>query len=304
MQKFDRRELLGGTLAGAVAAGLHTAAAAENVPVAEQPGQLTSGQQPVRVIDANVSLFQWPFRRLPLSATAALLNKLRARGVHQAWAGSFEGLLHRDVAGVNSRLAAECQEYGGNILVPFGTVNPALPDWEEDLRRCDEEHHMPGVRLHPNYHGYSLRAPEFERLLRIATERQLVVQLATAMEDKRTQHPLLHLDDVDLAPLVDVIRRVPDAKLVILNHKATGAAFTSLVKTPGVYFDVSRVNATDGVARVMRTLPADRAVFGTHAPFLIYESAMIKVYESNLTVAETSAVLRRNAEALISQTEA
>jgi hypothetical protein len=54
----------------------------------------------------------------------------------------------------------------------------------------------------------------------------------------------------------------------------------------------------------MRTLPADRAVFGTHAPFLIYESAMIKVYESNLTVAETSAVLRRNAEALISQTEA
>jgi predicted TIM-barrel fold metal-dependent hydrolase len=304
MQKFDRRELLGGTLAGAFAAGLYTTVTAEDALPQQHQGPLARGQPPPRVIDTNVSLFQWPFRRLPLSETDALLKKLRARGISRAWAGSFEGLLHRDVAGVNARLAAECREYGSNMLVPFGTVNPALPDWEEDLRRCAEEHHMPGVRLHPNYHGYSLKAPEFERLLRLATERKLVVQLATAMEDQRTQHPLLQLDDVDLTPLSEIIQRIPDTKLVVLNHKATGAAFTSLVKTPGVYFDMSRVNATDGISRVMRTLPPDRVVFGTHAPFLIYESAMIKVYESNLTETETSAVLHQNAELLVSQTDA
>ena len=302
MHKFDRRELLGGTLAGAFAAGLP--ATAEEALAQPHQGPRTGDQRPPRVVDTNVSLFQWPFRRLPLSETEALLRKLRARGISQAWAGSFEGLLHRDVAGVNSRLATECREYGSSILVPFGTVNPALPDWEEDLRRCDEEHQMPGIRLHPNYHGYSLNAPEFERLLRLASERKLVVQLATAMEDQRTQHPLLHLDDVDLTPLADVINRIPSVKLMILNHKATGAAFTSLVKNPGIYFDMSRVNATDGVARVMRTLPADRVVFGTHAPFLIYESAMIKVYESNLSETESSAVLYQNAELLVSQTEA
>jgi uncharacterized protein len=297
MQKFDRRELLGGTLAGAVAAGLHTVATAEGVPA--PAGQKDTSPQPRRVIDTNISLFQWPFRRLPFSKTTELLGKLHDRDINQAWAGSFEGLLHRDVAGVNSRLAAECREYGGNVLIPFGTVNPTLPDWEEDLRRCHEEHHMPGIRLHPNYHGYSLNVPEFERLLRLAAERQLVVQLAAAMEDQRTQHPLLHVADVDLAPLAEVIRNVPTLKLVILNHKATGAAFTSLMKTPGVKFDVSRINATDGVARVMRTLPADRVVFGTHAPFLIYEAAMIKVYESNLTEEESSAVLWQNAASLV-----
>jgi len=304
MQKFDRRQLLGGTLAGAFAAGLHTAATAEEAVTQHPQGQQSRDQRPPRVIDTNVSLFQWPFRRLPLSETGALLGKLHARGINQAWAGSFEGLLHRDVAGVNSRLAAECRDCGSNVLVPFGTVNPSLPDWEEDLRRCDEEHHMPGIRLHPNYHGYSLNAPEFERLLRLATERKLVVQLTTAMEDQRTQHPLLHLDDVDLTPLADVMKRIPGAKLVILNHKATGATFSSLVKTPGVYFDISRVNATDGVARVMRTLPADRVVFGTHAPFLIYESTMIKVSESDLTETESSAVLHQNADSLVSQSEA
>ena len=67
-----------------------------------------------------------------------------------------------------------------------------------------------------------------------------------------------------------------------------------------MHFDISRVNATDGVARVMRTVPVGRVVFGTHAPFLIYESAMIKVYESNLTEDETTAILHQNAEQLIS----
>ena len=86
---------------------------------------------------------------------------------------------------------------------------------------------------------------------------------------------------------------------MILNHKATGAAFTELMDTPNVYFDMSRVNATDGVALVIRSVPAGRVVFGTHAPFLIYEAAMIKVYESDLTEDETTAVLHRNAEQLM-----
>ena len=298
MQEFDRRELLTGTLAGAIAAGLHTATAAEESSLPQLPKKQTR-----RVIDTNVSLFQWPFRRLPLSETETLLRKLRVHGITKAWAGSFEGLLHRDVAGVNSRLAAECRAHGSDVLIPFGTVNPVLPDWEEDLRRCHEEHHMPGIRLYPNYHGYSLDDLRFRRLIRLAAERQLIVQLATAMEDQRTQHPLMHVADVDLTPLPEAIKGVPGAKLVILNHKATGAVFASLLKMPGVYFDMSRVNATDGVARVMRTLPANRVIFGTHAPFLIYESAMIKVYESNLTEAESSAVLHRNAESLIPQTK-
>lgn len=236
------------------------------------------------MIDVNISLFRWPTRRLPLDETPRLVEFLRAKGVTQAWAGSFEGLLHLDIAGVNERLAQECAAHGPDLLIPFGSINPTLPDWEDDLRRCREVHGMPGVRLHPNYHGYELDHPAVPRLIELAAERGLIVQLAARMEDPRTQHRLLSVPDVDLRPLADLATRFPTAKFVLLNAlmgTATGQ-LAALTEAGQVFWELATLEGVNGLTRLLATLPPTRILFGTHAPFFVWESAALKLRESAL----------------------
>lgn len=272
------------------------------------PARADAPPAAAEIIDTNVSLFQWPFRRLPLDETGKLVRKLRSLGVKQAWAGSFEGLLHRDLAGVNDRLARACALYPE--LVPIGSINPTLPGWEHDLDRCAREHRMPGIRLHPNYHGYTLADPRFLAALQRTLSAGMFVQLAAAMEDPRTQHPLLQVPDVDLAPLPELLGRTkpapaapgPDSRhppfVQILNARSRGDLLTRLAATPGVYFDTARVDGTDGIASLLQAAGRSRVLFGSHAPFLIPEAALIRLAESQLQDDELWLVARDNASAV------
>ena len=254
-----------------------------------------------RIIDVNVNLSRWPTRRFPLDETASLVAKLRAHGVAEAWAGSFDGLFHKDLAAVNARLAGECREAKGVRLVPFGSVNPLLPDWEDDLRRCAEEHRMPGIRLHPNYHGYALDHPEFARLLGLAAERRLVVALAPVMEDARMMHPLLRVPPVDMAPLAALVERTPGLRLAILNAPASlrGEALKTRLGAGEVYLDTSMVEGVAGVESLLEDIPPGRVLFGSHAPFFYFEAALLKFKESTLTEPQVRAVREENARRLL-----
>ena len=261
------------------------------------------GSPSAGVIDANVNLSRWPLRRLRGDNTGALVAMLRRHGAVQAWAGSFDGVLHNDIASVNARLADECHRHGRGLLLPFGSINPGLPDWEEDLRRCAEEHRMAGIRLHPNYHGYKLDDPGFARLLRMASRRRLLVQLAVLMEDERMMHPLLRVEPVDIAPLVGLVKQTPGLRLVLLNVLGTlsGQPLADLIAAGEVYVEISMLEGVGGVANLLAQLPAHRVLFGSHAPLFYFESALLKLKESPLKEEQLRAIRRENAQQLIAK---
>jgi predicted TIM-barrel fold metal-dependent hydrolase len=254
------------------------------------------------MIDVNVYLSRWPFRRLPSDETPALVEKLRKAGVKQAWCGSFDGLLHKDIAAVNARLAEECKAHGGGekpLLIPFGTVNPKLPDWKEDLRRCEEVHKMPGIRLHPNYHGYKLDDPDFVALLSLASEKKLIVQLAVRIEDPRTQHPLLQVPDVDVAPLEFLVKQHPGLRLVILNGlMPLRQDVVDKLTAAGISFDIATLEGIAGLTKLLNSVPLERILFGSYFPFFAWESAKLKLQESALARFQVEAITEKNAAAI------
>lgn len=282
---MNRRKLLQTTLAtGAATAWLVNS------------GMAKEEAESFEIIDSNVSLFQWPFRRLPCDTADELATRLRSHRVVTALAGSFEGLLHRDVRGVNARLAKACSEHPG--LIPVGCVNPGLPGWEDDLKECAERYAMPGVRLHPNYHGYSVEDEVFGRVLELAARSGLFVQMAVAMEDTRTQHPLVQVPDVDFGPLPSIVKDVPGVQVQVLNLRPRGT-MAEFKDSDSIVFDTARADGSDGVAKLINAVGVERVLYGSHSPFLIPEAALIRVHESNLSVENLRRILRDNIGRLI-----
>lgn len=253
------------------------------------------------IVDVNVSLSRWPLRRLPCDETPRLVAKLKEHGVTQALAGSFDGLLHRDIAGVNARLAEECRRDGEGILIPFGSINPMLPDWTEDLRRCHEDWHMPGIRLHPNYHGYELKDPVFSEVLALAEQRGLIVQLVARMDDVRVQHPLLRVPDVDLRPLGELVAGRTKLRVVLLNGSGAlrGEQRKRVGALPNVWMDIATLEGLGGVGSLLEDVPLAQVVFGSHCPLFNFESALLKMQESELSAQQSAAIFHENARRLL-----
>jgi uncharacterized protein len=288
---MDRRQFLATSLA---AAGAATARAA--APAASSRPEL---------VDTNVALAHWAVRRSYVETPAALVAKLRRHGVTQAWTGSYDAVLHTDLDGANRRLAAACATEGGGVLVAFGTVNPLFPDWADDLRRCHEVHRMPGLRLYPGYHGYTLENPEFAALLAAAAARGLLVQIALTLEDERSQHPALTAPYVTAAALPELVQKIPGVRVQLLNATSRllvpANPLLARCAAAGIAVELATLESVAGVEGLLGKLPALRLCFGSHSPYFYFESALLKLQESRLDAAQLAALRTGHARALLSR---
>jgi predicted TIM-barrel fold metal-dependent hydrolase len=300
--QLTRRHFLKTTIATSAACGLAQTAIPNTQPSAEQ------------ITDTHVYLGHWPHEQLPIEDPTKLIEELQRNNVSQAWVGSFEGLFHKDIAAVNERLIESCKASNRAntrrptvadppqpALIPFGTINPTLPDWEEDVRRCHEVFHMPGIRLHPDYHGYTLDDPRFTRVLDLAAAGGLIVQLVACLENRQTYLLSPPTTQVDLKPFVDTV--TPNKKLRVLianGYKTPGNdALRSLGKAEHVCFDLGRTTDAADVLEILGAVSADRIVFGSGAPLRRIDNAWSKLRKLKLSAAENQAIARLNASKLL-----
>ena len=162
---------------------------------------------------------------------------------------------------------------------------------------------MPGIRLHPNYHGYRLDDPDFARLLKLAADHRLIVQMAVLMEDERMMHPLLRVEPVDTVPLAKIVRQTPGLRLVLLNAlgKLSPQPLVELIAAGEVHIEISMLEGVGGVANLLAQVPVGRLLFGSNAPLFYLESALLKLKESPLNEAQQRAIRHENAQQLVAK---
>jgi predicted TIM-barrel fold metal-dependent hydrolase len=308
-KNFSRRKFI-----SAISASSLSAAIAGTIPAS---GNITheiadyTGSNP-DIIDTNVNLFNWPFRRMKYAETRSLVAKLRKHRITQAWAGNFEALFSKSISKINARLVEECRTNGEGILIPFGTVNLAWPDWEEDLRRCHEVYRMPGIRLYPTYQTFDLNHIEFPKLISQATDRGLIIQIVGDMEDSRVHHPIVLTREVSFDPLIDIMKKNPTAKIQLLcwNERTSSDLLEKLVAETSVVLDISWLESVGALGRLIdgnswsgpkTPVPVNRLLFGSHAPYFPVEASLIKLFESPLTLEQMKAVMSLNAQKFIKQ---
>lgn len=309
MNHLNRRSFLKNSLLTSAALSLSGGLpVAPTTAAAATPARSSSA---TGLIDTNVNLFSWPFRKLKYSDTKALVAKLKKHRVVEAWAGNFEALLHKDMDGVNARLAAECRANGGGVLIPFGSVNLAWPDWEEDVRRCQEVYQMPGIRIYPGYQPFDLDHPGLARLVQLTVERGLILQVVFGMEDSRVYHPQITVGKVSIGPLIAVLKGTPKARVQLLHFTGSvrGEDMNQLMMETSAVMDISRLEGNGAVGRLIGSVPGatpgrvpvERVLFGSHAPYFPLETAILKLIESPLDAKQLQAIMQGNARRLFAR---
>lgn len=226
-------------------------------------------------VDVNTWIGAYPWRPVPHPEPAVLARVLESEGIASAWVGHLPSAFWRDPTPGNADLYAALAPFPQ--LRPAPCIRPDWPGWEHAVRDA-VEHDAPAIRVYPTLWGLAPDDPVMAALAQTCADAERALVLSVRFEDSRQRHPL----DVapDLTPAhVRALARGTRAALVVVN---AGREFIEEVawaltaeERARVWFDFSWVwgPPEDHFALLLRTLGAERFVYGTGWPLRLAQNA-------------------------------
>jgi len=247
------------------------------------------------VIDVSAYTGNWHFRPLPGSTPQDLLARLNAHGIEQAFVSPIEGIFYDEPQLANEMLCEKLRDFPS--LMPVAVLNPDLPNWQRNLDICCEKYRVRAIKLYPNYHRYNLNSEKARSLLKAADERNMPVIVQLRVQDVRAQNPLCIVPDVDVRSVIEAAHDIPYTRFVIGAIKWAEAISMAkeITELPNVWMEISHVEYTDCLRRLIKIYGTRQLLFATHAPFFVIKSAILKLQEADLSGDEYNAITRDNA---------
>ena len=191
-----------------------------------------------------------------------MLRDMDAAGVDMAVGCSLGQMID------NAYTARVMREHPDRI-VGFGQVNPRLPDAVDTVRRGREEHGLPGLKLHPQLHGYHV------------VDHGLLDPIMEVCRDLGIVVLFNALDDAFVSPLgiEEIVRGFPEVP-VLIAHMGTvwnvGEAVLVAGRNANVHLETSSAQLID-VRTAYKALGPEKIVMGTDWPGSDFELERAKI---------------------------
>lgn len=261
------------------------------------------------LIDSNAYIGHWPFRQRKYNTCETLLQRMDRFGVHLSLVSNLNGIFYKNTQSANEELNGQVKSDSNfrDRIIPFAVINPIYGGWKNDFEVCTTEMGMKGIRLYPQYHGYALTDPACIELVEMARDRSLPVALSLRVVDSRPSSWMdLEIEtEWALKNVLPVIRKVPDAKYLLLNIANSTQLNDEemlLLKKTDLVMDTSG-RALTNLGELLQTFGKDKFAFGTHSPILDEVTGLLRVesLRENEADAATKELLRSgNAKRILS----
>jgi hypothetical protein len=248
-------------------------------------------------IDVNSFLGAYPFRRVPGTSLAALLQAMDRVAIDQAWVSHLPSIFWRDPAAGNPWLYETTGKE--QRLRPVPAVHPGLPGWEQvvaDARVVG----APAVRCDPTYYALDPAGPEMRALAQSCAREAVPLLLAVRLEDARQRHPNDRAAELPPWAVRTLVRSDPSIRLIITHADRGFVEEVHFGSTPEessrIWWDICWIwgPPEDHLQTVVRTVGVERFVFGTGQPLRIPESSVAKLDLLDLTAEQRAAIESQN----------
>ena len=226
-------------------------------------------------IDTCAYVGPYPFRHLPHPDASVLVRVLEREGLAGAWVGYLPSAWHRDPAPGNAALFAELKPHE-KVLRAAPVIRPHWPAWERTLRECADRG-AAAIRAYPMQWGLGPHDPRMAELALASAAIGLPLVLTVRFEDLRQRHPLDVAGDLTAAH-VRALARAGDVRLVVAGAGKELLEEVHWGLTPEeqrrVHWDFAWVwgPPEDHFAHLLRTVGAERFVYGTHWPLRLTQN--------------------------------
>jgi predicted TIM-barrel fold metal-dependent hydrolase len=243
------------------------------------------------IIDVNTWLGSWPFDYYREDTAAKLDSLLASEGVSLAFVSTPEASLNPDYVEANRRLFRRVRRY--DRLRAVVTLDPTIGGWRDALAEAGESD-IAVVRIMPGYHDYRCNSAEAAALVEELDAGDGVLMVQVRMADERTHHSLCQIPATPAEDIIEFAGRHPGLPVVAICAYINEAA--EIAKSaPNVSFDISHIEKMRTVPSLLERVPADRVLFGSHAPFLTLRSAKMKLTAPGVSEADRRNIASGNA---------